>query len=332
MSSRIAWTLLVVVTAGAAGTIWWEEGERARLRDELGRSRKVQLEMKSELDDLGKRIDGLQAAIEASAASQAAAPGATGASAGAGGAAAGAANAGEGGGKSLFASVMESGLFEQIQGQMVKQELDQMDRAVKLTPREREDLEKVLKERTKLGQEMARKMMSGEKTDPKDSVDTFTNTEAEIERILGKGRYQDYQAAKEKDLAEQKETAFRSQFSFFARDVGLRDEQLPQAETIMRSGGFGMMGSFVPDQATGEWAKDAAADGSASTKTLMAKMVDKRRQQLDATAEQLAGVLDADQLAKFETWRKTQESQLDLMQSFVPDMPVPTAPTPHVEK
>ena len=147
-------------------------------------------------------------------------------------------------------------------------------------------------------------------------------------RAVGEGRdscnrrYQDYQAAKEKDLAEQKETAFRSQFSFFARDVGLRDEQLPQAETIMRSGGFGMMGSFVPDQATGEWAKDAAADGSASTKTLMAKMVDKRRQQLDATAEQLAGVLDADQLAKFETWRKTQESQLDLMQSFVPDMVV----------
>jgi len=329
MSSRIAWTLLVMVTAGAAGTIWWEEGERARLRDELGRSRKVQLEMTSELDDLGKRLDGLQAAIEASGASlahAASAPGTSGAAAGTG-----AVEPGEGGGKNLFASVMESGFFEQIQDQMVKQELDQMDRAVKLTPREREDLEKVLEERTKLGQEMARKMMSGEKTDPKDSVDTFTNTEAEIERILGRARYQDYQAAKEKDLAEQKETAFRSQFSFFARDVGLRDEQLAQAETIMRSGGFGMMGSFVPDQESTEWAKDSGG-GSTSTKTLMTKMVEKRRQQLDATAKQLAGVLDAEQLAKFDTWRKTQEGQLDLMQSFVPDVPVPSAPTPSAHR
>lgn len=329
MSSRIAWALLVVVTAGSAGTIWWEEGERARLRDELGRSRKIQLEMKSELDDLGRRLDSLQAAIEASAA---AAPGAAGAPAGGAAIAGAAAKPGEGSGKDLFASVMESGFFEQIQEQMVKQELDQMDRAVKLTPREREELEKVLKERARLGQEMARKMMSGAGTDPKDSVDTFTSTESEIERILGRARYQDYQAAKEKDLAEQKETAFRSQFSFFARDVGLRDEQLAQAETIMRSGGFGMMGSFVPDQDATDWAKDAGPGGQASTKTLMTKMVEKRRQQLDAAAKQLAGVLDADQLAKFEAWRKTQESQLDLMQSFVPDMPVPSAPTPRVEK
>ncbi len=329
MSSRIAWTLLVVVSAGAAGALWWEEGERARLVEELGRSRKVQLEMKGELDDLGKRLDALQAAIEASAASRAAAPGAG--AAARPGAVAGA-EPGDGGGKGLFASVMESGFFQQMQDQMVKQELDQMDRAVKLTPREREDLEKVLAERTKLGQEMARKMMSGEKTDPKDSVDTFTSTEAEIERILGHARYQDYQAAKEKDLAEQKETAFRSQFSFFARDVGLRDEQVAQAETIMRGGGFGMMGSFVPDQDATDWAKDAGPGGQTSTKTLMTKMVDKRREQLDATAKQLAGVLDADQMAKFEAWRKTQESQLDLMQSFVPDMPVPDAPTPQVEK
>lgn len=330
MSSRIAWTLLVLVAVGSAGTIWWEEGERARLRDELGRSRKIQLEMKGELDDLGKRLDALQAAIEANAASQAKAPVAGGAAVGSSGAAA--AQPGEGGGKNLFASVMESGFFEQMQDQMLKQELDQIDRAVKLTPREREDLEKVLKERTKLGQEMARKMMSGEKTDPKDSAETFTNTESEIERILGRARYQDYQAAKEKDLAEQKETAFRSQFSFFARDVGLRDEQLGQAETIMRSGGFGMMGSFVPDQDSADWAKDAGAGGQTSTKTLMTKMVDKRRQQLDAAAKQLAGVLDADQMAKFDAWRKTQETQLDLMQSFVPDVPVPSAPTPHVEK
>ena len=67
MSSRIAWTLLVVVTAGAAGTIWWEEGERARLRDELGRSRKVPLEMKSELDDLlraARALPAFHAAID----------------------------------------------------------------------------------------------------------------------------------------------------------------------------------------------------------------------------------------------------------------------------
>lgn len=332
MSSRIAWTLLVVVSAGAAGGLWWEEGERARLKEELGRSRKIQLEMKGELDDLGKRLDSLQAAIEAGAASRAASPATGGATSRQGGTAGAGSEGGEGGGKNLFASVMESGFFEQMQEQMVKQELDQIDRAVKLTPREREDLEKVLKERTKLGQEMARKMMSGEKTDPKDSAETFTNTESEIERILGRARYQDYQAAKEKDLAEQKETAFRSQFSFFARDVGLRDEQLAQAETIMRGGGFGMMGSFVPDQDASDWAKDAGPGGQTSTKTLMTKMVDRRRQQLDAAAKQLAGVLDADQLARFEAWRKTQETQLDLMQSFVPDVPVPSAPTPHVDK
>ena len=99
------------------------------------------------------------------------------------------------------------------------------------------------------------------------------------------------------------------------------------SNSIMRNGGFGLMGSGVPDTGeTPEWAADLAKQGQISAKDMMAKMAVERRKQLDGVATQLQGVLDADQLPKFEAWRKQQESQLDMMAAFAPDFPVPTPP------
>lgn len=334
MSGRIAWALLGIVTLGGAGVIAWEEGERARLTDELGRSRKQQVEMREALDDLEKRLDSLETALASEAQAAAPATGAAGPSAASPVAPVTSPGSGDGSApKDLFAAVMESGFLDQIQKQMVEQELAQIDRAVKLTPREREDLEKLLLERTKQGQEMARRLMNGEKVDPRDSTGSLADSEREIERILGTARYQDYQAAKSRELDEQKETAFRSQFSFFARDVGLRDDQLARAETIMRKGGFGTLGTFVPEPDEAQnWAKDLGQSGEVSTKTMMSKMVEQRRKQLDAVSEELRGVLNAEQLAKVDTWRQTQESQLRMMQAMVPDLAVPAQPTPQVHR
>ncbi len=334
MSGRVAWVLLVLVTLGAAGAIAWEEGERTRLADELGRSRKIQIEMKEALDDLEKRLDSLETAMASDAQPAAPAPGAA-VNRGSPAAAPAVPPVPADGSapKDLFAAVMQSGFLDQVQKQMVEQELAQIDRAVKLTPREREDLEKLLLDRAKQGQDMARRLMSGEKVDPRDSTGALTDSEREIERILGAARYRDYQAAKSRELEEQKETAFRSEFSFFARDVGLRDDQRGQVEAIMRKGGFGVLGTFVPDAADSqEWAKELSAPGQTSTKAMMTKMVELRRKQLDAATAQLTGLLDADQLGKLEAWRKTQESQLELMQSFVPDLAVPMPPTANPQR
>ncbi len=334
MSGRIAWALLAIVTLGGAGVIAWEEGERARLAGELGRSRKQQIEMKESLDDLEKRLDSLETELASEAHPAAPATGAAGPHTGGSAASDASPGAGEASApKDLFAAVMESGFLDQVQKQMVEQELAQIARAVKLTPREREDLEKLLLERTKQGQEMARRLMNGEKVDPRDSTGTLADSEREIERILGTARYQDYQAAKARELDEQKETAFRSQFSFFARDVGLRDDQLARIETIMRKGGFGTLGTFVPepDEAQ-DWAKDLGQSGEVTTKTMMSKMVEQRRKQLEAVSAELRGVLNAEQLAKLDAWRQTQESQLRLMEAMVPDLAVPVQPTPQVHR
>ena len=208
---------------------------------------------------------------------------------------------------------MDPAIMRDMVEQQLVNRLDRMKSKLNLTDEQYASFKVMLHDQAEQGAKMASKMMSG-KSSGEDMTDVTTsaaNAEQQIRALLTPEQTTAYDEFQKDEIKGQARMAATGEMMMLQGIANLTPEQTTQASEILTEQNLKNM----------EWAK--ANPGEAGND--MVKML---RDQMEAKAKALEGILEPAQL---ENFRKTQESQMKMIEAFLPGKQTPANPAPPAE-
>ncbi len=204
----------------------------------------------------------------------------------------------EGQGNNPLAAMDPAVMRDLVEQQLVNR-LDRMKAKLNLSDEQYASFKSVLHDQAEQGAKMASKMFSG-KSSGEDMTDTASNaaqSEQQMKALLTPEQNTAYDEFQKDELKGQARLSATGEMMMLQGIANLTPEQTAQASDILTEQNLNNL----------EWIKshpESAGD--------VGKML---RDQMDAKAKALEGILDAKQM---ENFRKSQESQMKMIEAFMP--------------
>lgn len=204
--------------------------------------------------------------------------------------------------------MMKTAMEQQMEGRM-----GLMKSRLNLTAEQEAAIREALEKQAGVQQELSEKMLSGKlnRDELANATKGATNPDETIKALLTPEQQAAYADVKKEETANNARLIANAEMLQMQQSLGLTSEQQDRVFSVLVEQAKRQLGD--PQQTAGA--------GGNPTLDLRGQLEQK------AEALQKSGVLDADQLARY---RRTQESQLKMMEMFLPKAGTKDAPTPAI--